>query len=200
MKNYKNVVSFYDNNAKSYATQTLNLTFDSHIESFMRRLPPEGRVLDVGCGAGRDLKHFKDNGFNASGLDISNRLAEIATKHSGCCVVVGSVLDMVIEDKFDGVWASASLLHLTDEELSEALQRILKCLKVGGIFSLSLKVGEGSKIDSQGRYMNYHKTAEVFCHLADIGFSPISMTQNKHSIPGRDEMFSRMLVSKRVRE
>lgn len=79
----KETIDYYNKNADEYAQSTINLdTSDLHKE-FTKGIPAGGKILDAGCGSGRDLIAFKNLGFNVQGMDASKELVEIAKNNSG---------------------------------------------------------------------------------------------------------------------
>jgi len=81
--------AFYERRAAQYAEATLSQSMERWLSPFMARLPAGAPVVDLGCGAGRDLKFLRVAGFAAIGLDRSEPLARIAGRHSNAPVVVG---------------------------------------------------------------------------------------------------------------
>lgn len=102
---------FYETNAEVYAEQTRGIDLAHLYKPFLKCIPRGGRILDVGCGAGRDLRRFMDDGFEAVGVDPSEKLAAIASEFSGCKVLVSGVQDLSFNQEFDGAWACASLIR-----------------------------------------------------------------------------------------
>jgi SAM-dependent methyltransferase len=167
---------FYESNATTYAEATWKLSMDQQVSNFAARLPSGATVVDLGCGAGRDLKAFSDGGFFAVGLDISAPLASIAQQHSGCPVVIADLRHLPLASaRFDGVWASASLLHLARNDIGQALAEIFRILKPGGIFFASMKAGLGERADDQGRWYSYYDVEQWRSLLERAGFQSLSL-------------------------
>lgn len=167
---------FYESNATTYAEATWKLSMDQQIANFAARLPSGATVVDLGCGAGRDLKTLSDGGFFAVGLDISAPLASIARQHSGCPVVIADLRHLPLASaRFDGVWASASLLHLAHNDIGQALAEIFRILKPGGIFFASIKAGLGERADDQGRWYSYYDVEQWRSLLQCAGFHSLSL-------------------------
>lgn len=132
-------------------------------------LAPGARVLDVGSGSGRDLKRMCDLGFDITGLDVSEGLAQIARQYAP--VVVADMCAMPFEDdSFDGVLAAASLLHLTRMEALVALKEIKRVLRPGGVLSLGVKAGQGEFTDSAGRYFCLYNDKAIDSLLEFVGY------------------------------
>lgn len=167
---------FYESNATTYAEATWQLSMDQQISNFATYLPSEANVVDLGCGAGRDLKALSDLGLFAMGLDISAPLASIAQQHSGCPTVVADLRHLPLASAhFDGAWASASLLHLARKDIGPALAEIFRVLKPGGIFFASVKAGRGERADEQGRWYAYYDVEQWRSLLQRAGFQLISL-------------------------
>lgn len=141
---------FYNTNAHSFAEGTLELDmsdFYSRLEIF---LAPGMRILDVGCGPGRDLKYFSKK-YEAFGLEPSLELCKIAKEFSGREVVNSDLLSFESSDKFDAIWACASLLHIESHKLESAFNKVSTLLKAGGFFYSSFKYGDFEG-DRNGRH------------------------------------------------
>ena len=112
------------------------------------KLLPQGKVLDVGCGAGRDYQFFQQGSYEYVGVDYSRELLNIASKHfPGAIFVEGNINELPFEnDEFDGFWAAASLLHIPKENIDPALQEIRRVVRENGVGFIALKKGEGEQI------------------------------------------------------
>lgn len=136
-------IDFYNKNAESFFSQTVEADMSMLYEKFLDRLPAKkGKILDLGCGSGRDSKFFKDMGFEIVAMDLSEELGEKASEYIGQEVIVKDMRELDFEDEFIGVWACASILHLPIEDIGIVLGKIFKSLKNGGIFYSSFKYGE----------------------------------------------------------
>ncbi len=127
--------AFYQRHAAEYAAATLRAPMDRFIERFAQELPRGARVADLGCGGGRDLRLLRERGLDPIGLDSAEALAVIAQQYSGASVVVGDLRSLPFgANAFDGVWASASLLHLRRANMSAPLAEIFRVIRAGGVF------------------------------------------------------------------
>lgn len=169
-------VRYYDRHAESYAASTRSIDTSERIQRFAALLPPHGRVLDVGCGAGRDLLQLGALGFEVSGLDISPALAAIARRASRREVLVADLrtIDLPTEG-FDGIWAMASLLHLGRSELPEVLLKLTSALRPGGTLFASVKRGVGEVVDGTGRWFTLHDEAGWRRRLVEAGLEVIEL-------------------------
>lgn len=107
-------------------------------------------ILELGCGSGRDSKYFLDSGFSVTALDLSPILAKKASQFIDQDVIVTDMNDLNFQDRFIGIWACASLLHLSEDEVLETIKRCHKALKKDGILYASFKYGE-SNYEKDGR-------------------------------------------------
>lgn len=140
-------VEFYNKNAKMFFEETLKADMDYLYRKFLGNLSvKEGEILDLGCGSGRDSKFFKDLGFKILPLDLSEELAKKASEYLGQEVVIQDMRELDYEDRFIGVWACASILHLKLKDIEIILDKIFKSLKKDGVFYASFKYGENDYI------------------------------------------------------
>lgn len=175
----RSTIRFYDVEANRYAAQTLPVDLGHIYVRFLRSLPAGASILDVGCGAGRDLAAFKQRGFRAVGLEPAARLAAIAGKYSGCEVIVGKVEDLVRPDEFDGVWACASLLHLPRSRLPIALKRIGASLRPQGVMFLSMQHGIGELTAPDGRFCVLYEPEALAIAVGAAGFELIETWETR---------------------
>ncbi len=135
-------LDYYEKNAESFVTGTLDVRFDNTQKRFSSRLPDGAYILDFGCGSGRDAKAFIEMGYRVDATDGSEKLCELAAKNTGIAVrkILFSELDEC--EKYDGIWACASILHLPKEELKSVFGKMLRAVKSGGYIYTSFKYGE----------------------------------------------------------
>jgi SAM-dependent methyltransferase len=144
---------FYRDNAQTYADWAKAPS--TRLVRFLALLPAGGSVLELGCGAGNHSAEMLTAGFAVHATDGSPEMAEVASRRLGRPVQTLLFHELDAQDAYDGVWASACLLHVPRDELAAILARIHRALKPSGVFYASFKVGEGDGRDSLGRYYNY---------------------------------------------
>lgn len=137
-----NTLEYYNSKAHEFVNNTLNVNFTDTQDRFLKLLPDNGYILDFGCGSGRDTKYFKDKGYNVNAIDGSEELCQIASEYSGIEVKHMLFKDLNEKDKYDGIWACASILHLSKIELKAVLEKMIRSLKKNGIIYTSFKYGE----------------------------------------------------------
>lgn len=186
MKASERTLAFYDENAVQYALQTEQADLSQLYASFLPLLPAGGKILDLGCGGGRDLRAFKAAGFNCIGVDSSKRLSQLAADSSGCEVIVGRAQDLSFVEEFDGIWACASLLHLDRSELLPTLARIQKALKGDGVLFLSMQEGRGNSVALDGRFYAWYSAHELKAIVISAGLDVINQWSTLDTIPGRE--------------
>lgn len=132
---------FYEKNAEQYAAETFSADMSEQYEKFLPMLRKGARILDVGSGSGRDACFFKEHGYEVTALEPSKNLCrEIRKVFSGetvCC----DIQSYRPAEKYDGIWACASLIHLQEEEILRFFETIHLFLKDGGVIYMSGKNG-----------------------------------------------------------
>jgi SAM-dependent methyltransferase len=146
-------LQFYRSNAQSYADWAKAPS--ARLRGFLALLPPGGSILELGCGAGNHSAVMLDAGFFVRATDGSPEMAEIASRRLGHPVEAMLFHELAEREAYDGVWASACLLHVPRDELAGILGRIRCALKPSGVFYASFKIGEGHGRDNFGRYYSY---------------------------------------------
>jgi SAM-dependent methyltransferase len=160
-------LDFYRRNAASYAAWAKAPS--TRLIGFLGLLPPGGSILELGCGAGNHAAEMLARGFALRATDGSPEMAEIASRRLNHPVAAMRFDELEECKAFDGVWASACLLHVPKEELAGILRRIHRALKTGGVFYASYKAGEGDGRDSIGRYYNYVSADWLRATYAEAG-------------------------------
>ena len=148
---YKSTIDYYNNNAEEYCAATNNADLSDTYYKFESLLPVHGSILDVGCGSGRDSRHFSNKGYCVTAIDPSNEMCRIAKGIPGISVKNISVSDIDCFEEYDGIWACASLLHISINDMTSVFKRLFNALKPGGVLYASWKYGSTERYDDKGR-------------------------------------------------
>jgi len=134
-------LEYYNENARTFSDQTQNVDFTETQERFLTLMPPQGRILDFGCGSGRDTKFFLERGYRVDAVDGSEELCRIASDYTGIRVRQMLFQDLDAVEQYDGIWACSSILHLKKEELRAVILKMITALKSTGYIYTSFKYG-----------------------------------------------------------
>lgn len=144
-------LTYYNQNARQFADSTISVDFTATQNRFLEKLPIYAKILDFGCGVGRDTKYFLEQGYQVEAIDGSEELCKLAESYTGIPVKHMLFQELCAVDCYDGIWACASILHLPYQELREVLQKMTKALKPEGIIYASFKYGSFQG-ERKGRY------------------------------------------------
>jgi SAM-dependent methyltransferase len=167
--------AFYEQHAQEYFERTVSADMTALYARVLPNVRRGGRILDAGCGSGRDLKSFQSLGFKAVGIDASPSLVKMASAFSGAPCRVLRFEDIEFSQEFDAVWAVASLLHLSRQGLLPVLTRLKRALVDGGILFASFQEGVGERIDADGRFFTLYSVDELKTVLGHAGFTVIDV-------------------------
>ena len=136
-------ILYYEERAEEFTTNTINADMASIRSRFLVYLPKGCRILDFGCGTGRDSKAFQELGYDVTAIDGSEALCKIARSLTSLPVRCLDFRDYTLEEGevYEGIWACASLLHLKKDELLPVMKVLSQALIPGGAFYVSFKYG-----------------------------------------------------------
>jgi SAM-dependent methyltransferase len=161
-------VGWYEANAQLFFDRSVGAAVLTQQRRFADLLPAGGRVLDAGCGAGRDAKIFREWGFVVTATEAAPALAALARAHAGVDVQVMTFDQMDWTEAFDGIWACASLLHAPRRDLPDTLRRLRRALVPGGAWFMSFKYGVEDR-ESGGRWFTDLDEPGAEALLAEAG-------------------------------
>ncbi len=165
------VISYYDKNAEEFCRATKDADMSFCRDKFLHLLEQRNyikkskndkskiHILDAGCGSGRDAKAFLDAGYQVTALDASRKMCEEAKKLIKQEVYCIKFEELQFQEEFNGIWACASLLHISFAEISGVLKRLWNALRENGVLYASFKYGEGIRTDKDRLFFNYEETA-----------------------------------------
>ena len=191
-------LQYYNQHAKAYVDSTRDVEFSQTQERFLQYLEPGARILDFGCGSGRDTKYFRNRGFQVEAVDGSAEFVRIASEYTGINVRRMLFQDLDEVECYDGIWACSSILHLPCAELEVVLGKMARALRRRGIVYTSFKYGteEGER---SGRYFTNMTEAKMAGLLERISVYDVEEMWVTFDVrPGRgDERWLNMILRKR---
>lgn len=163
-------LDYYNENAKRYFDRTIKIDYRKSYDQFLSFIPPQGKILDAGCGSGRDTKAFLNKGFCVTSIDASKELVYLAQEYTGQDVLLMNFEDIHFYQEFDGIWSVASLLHIPSQDFLHVLKKIKTALKPEGVWYLSMRFGsfEGFVDDRYYHYMTEEKLSLYMAQLGDL--------------------------------
>lgn len=183
-------LSHYNRHAERFWEGTRDHDVSQNRDALLRELrgAPPFRILDFGCGPGRDLKIFREAGHEAFGLDGAESFVALAREYSGCEVWCQDFLKLDLPPKyFDGVFANASLFHVPSQELPRILKELCATLKPGGVLFSSNPRGnndEGWNGERYGSYYDWERWREL---VTRAGFSEITHYYRPPGLPREEQ-------------
>jgi SAM-dependent methyltransferase len=166
-------LAHYERSAQAFWEGTKGHDVSQNIAALLQAIdaPAPFKLLDFGCGPGRDLKTFKDLGHLPTGLEGAAALAAMARSHSGCEVLEQNFLNLDLPNaQFDGVFANAVLFHVPSLALPQVLRQLHATLKPGGVLFSSNPRGDGQEGWNGDRYGSYHDWPTWQAYMTAAGF------------------------------
>jgi SAM-dependent methyltransferase len=172
----RSTLAHYESGAEGFWQGTKDHDVEQNIEALLAEIERPGphRILDFGCGPGRDLKRFCDLGHRPVGLDGTAAFVEMARRHAGVEVLHQDFLDLDLPDEaFDGIFANASLFHVPSRELPRVLRQLRGSLRPGGVLFASNPRGENREGWNGGRYSAHHDLEQWSAFVLGAGFEAL---------------------------
>ncbi len=164
--NKDKTIDYYNKNADQYFADTILVDMSENCNRFLTHVRPAGCIIDIGAGSGRDMKYFKDRGYDVEGIDASPEMCRVASKYTTVDVSCVRIQNWIPEKTYAGIWANASLLHLKQEEIADFFERLPSVLEQGGVAYASFKSGISTGEDDNGRYFT-NVTEDWICQLIE---------------------------------
>ena len=153
-------IQYYNTNAKDYFENTVNLDLTQFYDPFLELIPEQGKkILDAGCGSGRDSLFFKKKGFEIIAFDASEELVKLSSDLLKQPVLHMTFEDLSFSNEFDGIWTCASLLHVPKDQMPAVLKKLADALKENGILYASFKYGNGEYVNKGRLFTSYDKAS-----------------------------------------
>jgi 2-polyprenyl-3-methyl-5-hydroxy-6-metoxy-1,4-benzoquinol methylase len=162
-------ISYYDRYAHAFAMQTANLDLEPLYQRFLRHVRAGGRILDAGCGPGRDALAFAERGYQVVAFDASAAMVRLARERVGhrAVVYLMRLEELDWQSEVDGIWTCASLLHVPRTSLTSVATRLAQALQPGGAWYMSFKLGSGERM-TEGRLFVDYTAESLFNSLAAV--------------------------------
>lgn len=186
----------YGNKAETFWDRTKDHDVTQNYAAF---LEPFGDrkgldILDFGCGPGRDIAHFKSLGHNPTGLDGTAEFCDMAREMTGRPVLQQTFNDLdLVENSFDGVFANASMFHVTSENLHKVLTDLHKALRPGGILFTSNPRGDTEGWSTPDRYGNFMQYEKSLQYLENAGYQLINHYYRPPNLPREEQNWLAMV-------
>ena len=161
-------LEYYAKNAQDFFDSTYDKKMEEIYQQFLPHLPENGYLLDAGCGSGRDSRYFLSKDYKIDAIDASKEMTALASSYIGQEVKCLSFEQIEQSERYDGIWAAASLLHLPYTELPQTLNQLSQALKDDGVLYASFKYGELEYV-KEGRHFTplTEKKAEALFEQLD---------------------------------
>lgn len=187
---------YYQNHAQDFFDGTVNVDMTPLYEAFTQHLAHGARVLDAGCGSGRDAKAFHEMGYLVDAFDASSAMVELARQHTGLPVQLMTFSEIDGKAQFDGIWCCSSLLHVPSSELSTVMQKLADALKPGGVWYVSFKYGKGERVQGERRFTDLDEEGlrELLKAIPRMEIASLWATQDNR--PDRDETWLNGILRK----
>lgn len=160
---HNSTIEYYNNSAQDFYKSTVNVEFTTMQEIFLSKLKKGAFILDFGCGSGRDTKSFIEQGYQVEAVDGSKELCKLASEYTGIRVKNMFFDELSEVERYDGIWACSSILHLSIEDLTKVMEKMAIALKINGVIYTSFKYGIFSG-ERNGRYFT-DMTEETFAYF-----------------------------------
>lgn len=190
-------LDYYNKNGEDFFRSTVNVDVSGLYEAFERYLPQQGKIMDLGCGSGRDSKYFLGKGYLVVSVDGSETMCRLASEYLGQAVIHKQFSELDYEQEFEGIWANASLLHIEKDALPAILIKIAGALKSGGILYTSFKYGEEERIKDGRHFSDFTKTSiySLFKNAQNLKLETCFLTRDVRQEKG-DAMWVNIIVKK----
>jgi SAM-dependent methyltransferase len=190
-------IRFYDDHTDEYVSGTVDVDMESLYRPFLELVPEGGKILDAGCGSGRDTKALLDRGYQVTAIDASANMVEATTRLTGQPAKQMRFQGLEDQNEFDAIWACASLLHVSLDEFDEVLERFAVALRPGGICYLSFKEGDSERTEGGRLFTDFTESSLRAKLEQQPSFVAVCIWITNDLRPGRsEERWANALVRK----
>ena len=196
--NETKTLRYYNENAKTFIEGTVSVEFSDIQNKFINKLNTNAKILDFGCGSGRDTKFFLEKGFDVEAIDGSEELCKYASEYTGIKVKHMYFQQLNETAKYDAVWACSSILHLSYDKLIDVMKKIVTSLKSNGLFYTSFKYGEFEGMRN-GRYfidMNEERIQALLLMVEHLEIEELWITSDVRPNRGEEKWINLFMRKK----
>lgn len=195
----KEAINTYNKIAEIYAKYSDEKLMQYQLVKFEDLLKGK-KILDAGCGTGRDAAYLTEDGFEVVGIDLSKKMLELAKKRTKAKFKVMDLRDLKFKkEEFDGIWCMSTLSDIPQNEAKTIIQNFMKILKTNGIIYISAREGKGHKIIRKEKYGTdrsyyYYKQEELNKIIKGLDLEIVSSEVNTSRGVNWIEIFAKKLT------
>ena len=179
-------INYYNLNAEAFVAGTVNADMSRARDLFLKYVKPGGRILDAGCGSGRDSLAFMAAGYEVNAFDASEEICRLASERLGFLVACRRFEYLDGAAEYDGIWCCASLLHVRKTDMAAVMRRLERLLKPEGAIYVSFKKGNSERV-KDGRFFNDMTLETCEKLLQESGFEVVELYENGDVLEGRED-------------
>lgn len=180
-------IEYFDQNAERCFADAFTITERTNQDHFLSYVKPGGSILDFGCGSGRDTAYFRERGYRVTPTDGSREMCRLASEYLGMPVRVLEFGELEDVDRYDGIFASASIMHVEYERLLDILPKLARALRKEGVLYVSFKYGETDGYLGKRYYTNMteERLARMLAQVPQLEVVEQGIFGNEH--PGQPD-------------
>lgn len=180
-------IEYFDQNAERCFADAFTITERTNQDHFLSYVKPGGSILDFGCGSGRDTAYFRERGYRVTPTDGSREMCRLASEYLGMPVRVLEFGELADIDCYDGIYASASIMHVEYERLLDILPKLARALRKEGVLYVSFKYGETDGYLGKRYYTNMteERLARMLAQVPQLEVVEQGIFGNEH--PGQPD-------------
>ena len=179
MKDNK-TIKYYNINAKRFYEDTVEIDLKDFYPKFLKHIPNNGKILDLGCGSGRDSLYFIKKGYLVTSIDGSKEMVKLSSQLTSQKTHLLNIENIDFENEYDGIWAYASLLHIDESITKDVIGKLGKALKKDGVLYASYKYGKGTYKNGLRFFNNYNERdfKKLICEINGLDFLTYWITKD----------------------
>ena len=190
---------YYERGAELYFQDTLRIDLSALYERFLPYLPAHASILDAGSGSGRDTFAFLRRGYVVDAFDSSPGLCKLSTRLTGVNARILRFQEFEDVNRYDGIWACASLLHLQETELPDAIGRLVRALNIGGALYMSFKHGLGARVAADDRFftdMDAERLQRLLAIVPGQSLEELWISAGEDKVEGQGDWLNAIIIKR----